>query len=91
MAVNPAGTRVYVANQSTDNVSVIDTASNLVVATVSLPVGSGGPLAFGDFIGPAPAPAAQIPALSPVGQALVVLVIFLSGVLFLQRRLSPTG
>ena len=86
MAVNPAGTRVYVANQDGPNVSVIDTATNTVVATLA--VGST-PLAFGDFIGPAPA--AQIPALSPVGQALVVLAIFLSGLLFLQRRLSPTG
>jgi len=55
---------------------------------ITVSVGST-PLAFGDFIGPALA--AKIPALSPVGQALVVLVIFLSGLLFLQRRLSPTG
>ncbi len=40
-AVNPAGTRVYVANQVTPDgtVSVIDTSTNVVVATVS--VGSG--------------------------------------------------
>jgi len=35
--VNPAGTRVYVTNFQSANVSVIDTASNTVVATV--PVG----------------------------------------------------
>ncbi|MGZ5571441.1 MAG: YncE family protein [Usitatibacter sp.] len=37
VVANPAGTRVYVANQDDDTVSVIETGSNLVVATV--PVG----------------------------------------------------
>ena len=35
MAVNPAGTRVYVANSGSDSVSVINTATGAVVATVS--------------------------------------------------------
>lgn len=39
IAVNPAGTRVYVANGQPGTVSVIDTATNLVVQTVT--VGSG--------------------------------------------------
>ena len=34
MAVNPAGTRVYVTNSSTNTVSVIDTTTNTVTATV---------------------------------------------------------
>jgi YVTN family beta-propeller protein len=38
VAVNPAGTRVYVANEIGGTVSVIDTATNTVVATI--PVGS---------------------------------------------------
>jgi YVTN family beta-propeller protein len=38
VAVNPAGTRVYVAGQNTNTVSVIDTDSNSVIATV--PVGA---------------------------------------------------
>ena len=38
VAVNPAGTRVYVPNQTSGTVSVIDTATNSVVATI--PVGS---------------------------------------------------
>jgi len=38
LAVNPAGTRVYVANEDSNNVSVIDTSNNTVMATV--PVGS---------------------------------------------------
>ena len=38
LTVNPAGTRVYVANEDSNNVSVIDTSNNMVVATV--PVGS---------------------------------------------------
>jgi YVTN family beta-propeller protein len=38
VAINRAGTRVYVANQSSNSLSVVDTASNTVVATV--PVGN---------------------------------------------------
>jgi YVTN family beta-propeller protein len=53
VAVTPDGGRVYVANSNTDNVSVIDTATNTVAAT--LPVGNG-PIAFGLFIQPAKAP-----------------------------------
>ncbi len=37
VAVNPAGTRVYVSNPGSKDVSVIDTSTNAVVATV--PVG----------------------------------------------------
>ena len=37
VAVNPDGTKVYVANYGSDTVSVIDTATNTVTATV--PVG----------------------------------------------------
>ena len=51
VAVNPAGTRVYVANFGSNNVSVIDTATNTVVGA---PIAVGdGPVAFGQFIGPA--------------------------------------
>jgi YVTN family beta-propeller protein len=39
VAVNPAGTRVYVTNNTENTVSVIDTATNTVVATIT--VGSG--------------------------------------------------
>ena len=49
VAVTRDGSRVYVANTNDNTMSVIDTATNLVVATV--PVGHG-PLAFGNFIGP---------------------------------------
>jgi YVTN family beta-propeller protein len=38
VAVNPSGTKVYVPNSWSNNVSVIDTAINTVTATV--PVGS---------------------------------------------------
>jgi len=51
VAVNPAGTRVYVTNNNSDNVSVIDTATNTVAATVAVGFS---PDAFGLFIGPAP-------------------------------------
>ena len=37
LAINPAGTRVYVANEiRSNNISVIDTATNTIVATVPL-------------------------------------------------------
>ena len=42
LVVNPAGTRAYVANNSSGTVSVIDTATNTVTATVtvgSFPIG----------------------------------------------------
>jgi YVTN family beta-propeller protein len=60
-----AGTRVYVANLDSDNVSVIDTATNAVVATI--PVGTA-PIALGQFIGPAVvAPPATKPDLNQHG------------------------
>ena len=36
MAVNPNGSRVYVANELGDNVSVINTSNNTVAATVTV-------------------------------------------------------
>ena len=36
MAVNPNTNRIYVANYGSNNVSVIDGASNTVVATVAV-------------------------------------------------------
>jgi YVTN family beta-propeller protein len=36
VAVNPSGTRAYVANYASSSVSVIDTATNSVVATVGV-------------------------------------------------------
>jgi len=39
-------------------------------------------------LGPVPSP---IPALSPFGQALVVVVVCVTGLLFLRRRHSPSG
>ena len=53
VAVNPAGTRVYVTNWGANAVSVIDTASNTVTATVTVGTSPG---AFGLFIGGAAAP-----------------------------------
>jgi type VI secretion system secreted protein VgrG len=54
VAVNPAGTRAYVANFGSNNVSVIDTATNTVTGTVAA---GGGPAALGLFVGGAAAPA----------------------------------
>jgi YVTN family beta-propeller protein len=52
--VTPDGSKVYVVNNANDIVSVIDTATNMLTATVS---GSfDGPYAFGVFIQP-PSPA----------------------------------
>jgi YVTN family beta-propeller protein len=49
VAVTPDGSKVYVANSGDNTVSVIDTATNMVVAV--LPVGQA-PFAFGVFIQP---------------------------------------
>jgi YVTN family beta-propeller protein len=51
VAVSPDGSKLYVANSASNNVSVIDTATNTVIATI--PVGSH-PVALGLFIQPAP-------------------------------------
>jgi YVTN family beta-propeller protein len=51
IAVHPNGSRVYVANWSSNDVSVIDTATNLEV--LKIPVGNR-PVACGTFILPAP-------------------------------------
>jgi YVTN family beta-propeller protein len=54
VSVTPDGRKVFVANYAANTVSVIDTATNALIATI--PVGSD-PLAFGVFIQPAqPAP-----------------------------------
>lgn len=42
IAVNPAGTRVYVANFGSDTVSVIDTATRVVIANVAVGDGAWG-------------------------------------------------
>jgi YVTN family beta-propeller protein len=47
VAVTPDGRKVYVANSGSNNVFVIDTASNLVLAVVSVGIQ---PVAFGAFI-----------------------------------------
>ncbi|HXZ49785.1 MAG TPA: IPTL-CTERM sorting domain-containing protein [Usitatibacter sp.] len=40
MALDPSGTRLYVANFNSDSVSIISTATNTVIQTVSLPPSS---------------------------------------------------
>jgi YVTN family beta-propeller protein len=81
IAVNPAGTRVYVAN-SIGNVSVIDTANNTVTATVAV---GAGPHAFGLFIGPSgPAVPSAIPTIHEWG--LVLLSFLLSVMAWLRCR-----
>ena len=40
IAINPAGTRLYVGNATSANVTVINTATNTVVATASIGVES---------------------------------------------------
>jgi YVTN family beta-propeller protein len=59
VAVIPDGRKVYVANSGSNNVFVIDTATNAVIAVVSVGIQ---PVAFGAFIRqPAPAPFAGTP------------------------------
>ena len=51
VAVTPDGSKVYVANEDSNNVSVIDTRKNKVIATI--PVGNGADR-LGVFIQPPP-------------------------------------
>jgi YVTN family beta-propeller protein len=46
--VSPVGFRAYISNWESNNVSVIDTATNTVVTTVGV---GNAPCAFGEFIG----------------------------------------
>jgi YVTN family beta-propeller protein len=39
VACNPAGTRVYVANRDSNTISVIDTPTNTIIATVAAGIG----------------------------------------------------
>ncbi len=48
ISVTPDGAKVYVVNQDSNNVSVLDTTSNTVTATVNV---GNAPQAFGKFIG----------------------------------------
>ena len=52
LAITPDGSKVYVANQASGTVSVIATATNMVLGS-PIPVGRT-PSAFGKFIGPVP-------------------------------------
>ena len=75
----------YITNQTSNNVSVIDTASNTVTATVA--VGTN-PAAFGLFIGPAaaaPGAIGPIPTLSQWSLLLLGAVLATLGVVRLQR------
>jgi YVTN family beta-propeller protein len=54
VAVTPDGSKVYVANQLANTVSVIATASDTVTGS-PIPVGQS-PVAFGKFMQPLPAP-----------------------------------
>jgi YVTN family beta-propeller protein len=57
LSVVAAGPLAYVANSGSNTVSVIDTGTNTIIA--SIPVGSG-PVALGVFIAPAPTGAADL-------------------------------
>jgi uncharacterized protein (TIGR03437 family) len=67
IAVNPAGTDVYVAIEGTYSVYVIDTATNTVTATVALPPNIGGGVGIipftGNFVGGPTIP----PSINPGG------------------------
>jgi YVTN family beta-propeller protein len=82
VSVSPDGSRAYVANQNSNNVSVINTTTNTVVATVA--VGTQ-PVGFGKSIGPAPAPA-PVPTLSEWAMILFGLILAGGAAVLVQRR-----
>ena len=83
LSVTPDGTRLYVANANPNTVSVVDTSSNTVIGTVTV---GAGPVAFGQFIGPALAP-----SLTPVPSTFVLAGIgmTLAGLYWLRYRNRP--
>ena len=91
ISVDPSGKSVYVANFSDNSVSVIDAATNAVVTTIT---GFAGPLAFGQFVEPAPvlpASAVEIPSSTTRGLVTLLLVMALVGAYQLRaRRRAPT-
>ncbi len=76
----------YITNAISNSVSVIDTASNTVIATVAVGIG---PIALGLFIGPAaaaPGAVGPIPALSQWALLLLGLALASYGMIRLRRR-----
>ena len=77
-----AGTYAYVANSTSNDVSVIRTSDNTVIATVG--VGTG-PISFGNFIATVPEPSpASIPTLSEWTQIALAFMTF--GLLFWYQK-----
>jgi YVTN family beta-propeller protein len=85
--VNPAGTRVYVANHGSNSISVLDIATNTVTATVGV---SGSPYAFGHFIA-APPLAAQlaVPVASKSAIWLLSVLLALAGIYHMRFADRP--
>jgi YVTN family beta-propeller protein len=84
VSFTPDGARAYVANFNSGNVSVIDTATNTVVATIPAGVS---PASFGLFItGPGSLPPGMIPTLSPIGSAVLGLLLAIAAFWLLKRR-----
>lgn len=82
LSVEPSGGRVYVASSSTNSVSVIDTATRMVVANIG--VGTA-PVAFGQFIASG-ASAADIPTMSAMSLAALAFAAGMIGLLLLRSR-----
>jgi YVTN family beta-propeller protein len=71
VAVSPDGSKVYVTNQGSDEVSVIATATSTVIPTGTSLTGLDRPVSFGAFIGPAPSRFIGAPGFSNcVGQSI---------------------
>lgn len=87
VAVNPTGTRVYVANSHVfGSVSVIDTATNNVTAEVNV---GRNPVAFGQFIGTASTPIAtttQTPVPTAPGFGAVFAIVGMLVVAYMLKR-----
>jgi YVTN family beta-propeller protein len=83
IAVNPAGTRAYVANQFSNSVSLIDTTTNMVIGS-AITVGTN---PRGIAIGPAPPPPVyEVPTLSEWAMILLVLSLAGVGMVMVRRR-----
>jgi len=80
LAITPDGTRAYVANRTSNNVSVIDTATNTTVGAL-IPVGD---QPFGLAI--APIIITDVPTLSEWGLIAMAGILGLVGFMVIRKR-----
>ncbi|WP_409018940.1 beta-propeller fold lactonase family protein [Brevundimonas vesicularis] len=88
LSLSPDGNRLYVVNTESNNVSVIDTATNTVIKTISVGYI---PYSFGEFITPAQTTPHAIPSLSTWAMIIFGLTLAGGAMVWLPRQSRQTG